>query len=106
MSLFNVLFTVLRQCLYVLIVSSSYVICYTCMTKFSFYHPFLCVQKMRIIFLNSIYMSRNVCTGCNVYNCCHCILYCMYVGGPLKPTMTPVCPRLLNMIADFVLLRF
>ena len=30
------------------------------------------------------------------------------VGGPLKLIMTPVCPRLLNMIrpTDFVLLRF
>ena len=28
------------------------------------------------------------------------------VGGPLTLMMTPVCPRLLNMITDFVLLRF
>ena len=28
------------------------------------------------------------------------------VGGPLKLAMIPVCPRLLNMITYFVLLRF
>ena len=28
------------------------------------------------------------------------------VGGPLKLMMIPVCPRLLNIITDFVLLRF
>ena len=53
------------------------IVLYTCMTTFSFYHPFF-----YIIFLNYIHLSRNVCTSCM---CVTFTLYFVYIYKDFCP---------------------